>query len=577
MIVALRSVRRQKHLSALLLAVLIVALALRLLPIGEKERARSETEVQTTSYYALTCNGVPMLYFQNIANDTTATGGATSAKTIVATQERHRAYWINQLPVLPSCYGHLLMKSPKGASFVTGYNNDRIHRFLRRQHHCIDDEIAGLQTQRNELRYYMRVHNVSDYGYNQIADHAKNVDQRIDSLENLLGRIDTLMRAKNLKIKFVMRYKTTLGKKNTECNKVGDGPDGTTIVQTTSHLSPLFLNTRLTASTAGKAFQEKGDIAAKAKKGTMAFLKGIYTGETKGGKPNGYGKYETTDGTYYEGHWKDGKRDGFGFYSAPHEYLQVGTWKKDVFKGERLTYTADRIYGIDISRHQHDQKGKVYPIDWARLRITSLGKLSEKEVSGKVDYPVTFIYIKSTEGTTVYNNYYAADYRQARAHGIHTGSYHFFSTLSPAREQAAFFLKKSYLKKGDLPPVLDVEPLPSQIQKMGGTKRLFSEVRTWLRIVEKRTGRKPILYINQMFVNKYLDEAPDIEDNYLVWIARYGEYKPNVKLKYWQLSPDGGVRGIRGDVDINVFNGFAPQFADFLSRHAIGPLPSPPR
>ena len=93
-------------------------------------------------------------------------------------------------------------------------------------------------------------------------------------------------------------------------------------------------------------------------------------------------------------------------------------------------------------------------------------------------------------------------------------------------------------------------------------------MRTWLATVHRRTGLRPILYTNQLFINKYLDLAPDIEDNYLVWIARYGQYKPNVKLIYWQLSPDGRVKGVHGDVDINVFNGYRNQYGDFLTRHA---------
>ena len=61
--------------------------------------------------------------------------------------------------------------------------------------------------------------------------------------------------------------------------------------------------------------------------------------------------------------------------------------------------------------------------------------------------------------------------------------------------------------------------------------------------------------------------AEDLGDNYLVWIARYGQYKPNIKLAYWQLSPDGKVRGIQGDVDINVFNGYRNKYEAFLERH----------
>ena len=63
--------------------------------------------------------------------------------------------------------------------------------------------------------------------------------------------------------------------------------------------------------------------------------------------------------------------------------------------------------------------------------------------------------------------------------------------------------------------------------------------------------------------------APDLGDNYHIWIARYGEYKPNFKLAYWQLSPDGKVRGIHSDVDINVFNGYRNQYEEFLKTSLL--------
>ena len=162
-----------------------------------------------------------------------------------------------------------------------------------------------------------------------------------------------------------------------------------------------------------------------------------------------------------------------------------------------------------------------------------------------------------------------SDYRAAKRHGIHCGAYHFFSTLSSGKAQAAYFIRHTRFEKGDFPPVLDVEPFPSQIKRMGGTKALFTEVRAWLQAVERRVGVKPILYISQIFVNKYLPEAPDLMENYNVWIARYGEYKPDVHLVIWQLSPDGRVSGIKGDVDINVFNGYQDHYEDFLQNERI--------
>lgn len=304
--------------------------------------------------------------------------------------------------------------------------------------------------------------------------------------------------------------------------------------------------------------------------GSRRDTSGIYNGHMdRHGVAQGHGTQLTAAGEFYEGKWLNDRRTGFGFALAPHKYLQAGEWRDDIYRGERLVYTSERIYGIDISKYQHEIGKKKYTIDWPNLRITHLGTLSKKTISGRVDYPVSFLYIKSTEGTTVLNKYYQADYRAARKHGLHVGTYHFFSTTTPADAQAAHFIKHSLFSKGDLPPVLDLEPYPSQIAKMGGPEAMWTRVRTWLNIVERRTGVRPILYISQIFVNKYLPLAPDIKQNYHVWIARYGEYKPDIKLSYWQLSPDGRVRGIHGEVDINVFNGYQDVFNEFLRTSLI--------
>lgn len=266
---------------------------------------------------------------------------------------------------------------------------------------------------------------------------------------------------------------------------------------------------------------------------------------------------------------ENGERNGWGFSIAPKKPLRVGEWKADKYKGERLVYTSQRIYGIDISKYQHGKGKKKYPIDWKRLRITHLGTISKKTVNGNVNFPIRYIYIKSTEGKSIVNPFYKKDYNDARKHGYHVGTYHFFSTRSSAVEQANHFLRHSHIRRGDFPPVLDLEPFPSQIKQMGGPAVLFARVRTWLRLVERATGVKPILYISQMFVNRYLPLAPDLKHDYLVWIARYGEYKPDIHLVYWQLCPDGRVAGIHGTVDINVFNGYQNAFDKFAKNEAV--------
>ena len=276
----------------------------------------------------------------------------------------------------------------------------------------------------------------------------------------------------------------------------------------------------------------------------------------------GMGTYRAVDGQYYYGEWLSNKRHGWGFASHSGKMILSGVWRKNRFRGERMVYTQDRVYGIDISRYQHEVKGRVHPIDWNRLRITYLAK--DRPVQGEVDYPVSYVYIKSTQGDNIINRYYQNDSRQARKRGIPVGSYHFFSTKVSGARQAEYFLKHTNIQPDDLPPMLDVEPSNHRVAKMGGDKELVRQMKIWLNIVEKATGKRPLIYSYQKFIDEHLAEADDLLQDYPVWVARYGEYKPYYRLLHWQLSPTGRVTGIEGEVDINVYNGTKEQFRYYL-------------
>lgn len=382
---------------------------------------------------------------------------------------------------------------------------------------------------KGELEYYLKRHNVVDEGFDMVARYAEQGDSTLSSYMPL-GRITPLGFYYNKGVK-----------------RQGKGI-------TRDSLGRIIIGT----------WQADTLVS-----GIRIDSAGIYAGQFNHClQAEGHGTYRSTDGSFYEGHWHENMREGFGFHVSSSN-LRAGIWKTDRFLGERMHYTGDRIYGIDISRYQHEQRRRVFPITWKLLRITNLGKKAKRPVLDKVDYPVSFVYIKATEGISIRNRYFAGDYNDARKHKIPVGAYHFFRTQMKGRLQAKHFLSHARLSKGDLPPVLDIEPTDKQIAKAGGPEAMFREIREWLSIVEKRAGTRPILYVNQGFVRKYLDAAPDLKQNYLVWIARYGVYKPDVHLALWQLSADGHVTGIRSEVDINVFNGYAGQWEEFLREETV--------
>ena len=523
------------------------------------------------------------------------------------------ANFMNSFTLLPSCRGQLAAAYNSSLS-RNKYLDAQAESVFKEKIDSLDSLYADSHWKVGELTYYIHSHSPQDLGYNRICAYAAQETQLsnsskklLDSLHHVKSQGDSLHHTRKEagrlqlihQVSYRAFYLNEAGKMVSEpCKLLGKlkGFDTSDAYRfqlesktTPAGVRPIYPQLAASlATTHGSTLRKYIDFDLRIDslgyyKGTIDSLK----------QPDGYGIWQGYDGDHYEGGWKNGQREGWGFSISSKKPLHVGEWKNDRYKGERLIYSSERIYGIDISKYQHEEDKVVrttkivkrgrrrkkvtvnkvikhrYSIDWSRLRINHLGSISRKTVSGNVDFPIRFIYIKSTEGASLVNPYYKKDYSDAHAHGYRVGTYHFFSTRTPAAEQANFFLRHSHIRKGDFPPVLDVEPLPSQIANMGGTGVLFARIRTWLRLVERATGVKPILYVSQTFVNRYLSRAPDLKRNYQVWIARYGEYKPDIHLVYWQLCPDGRVAGIHGHVDINVFNGYKEAYDKFSMNETI--------
>lgn len=195
------------------------------------------------------------------------------------------------------------------------------------------------------------------------------------------------------------------------------------------------------------------------------------------------------------------------------------------------------VHGIDISHYQNE-------IDWKQLRKSQYNQ-----------YPIRFIYIKATEGGSLFDAAFEQNFDSARVNGFIRGAYHYFNPDGNADEQADFFISKVQLTEGDLPPVLDVE-------KRGGntSEQLRTKVKKWLNRVERHYGIKPILYTSYKFKTRYLTDS--LLDTYPYWIAHY--YVDSVQYKgkwtFWQHTDVGKLPGISERVDLNVYNGRLDEF-----------------
>ena len=195
-------------------------------------------------------------------------------------------------------------------------------------------------------------------------------------------------------------------------------------------------------------------------------------------------------------------------------------------------YPEGDVRGIDISHYQET-------IDWDALAESTLHGV-----------PVSFVFIKATEGKTIIDECFTRNFSEARRHGILRGAYHVYSTLSSPQEQARFFCNVVGLKDNDIVPILDVEGLGTD-----SPEHIQTGILDWMNLVEKHYGVTPILYTSYNFRTTYLTD-PQF-DRYPYWIAHY--YIKNLaytgRWAFWQHTDVGKVGGVKGYVDVNVFNG----------------------
>jgi Lyzozyme M1 (1,4-beta-N-acetylmuramidase) len=193
-----------------------------------------------------------------------------------------------------------------------------------------------------------------------------------------------------------------------------------------------------------------------------------------------------------------------------------------------------KVHGIDVSRYQ----GK---INWKELENMSDGRDNVK---------ISFAYLKATEGRSIQDPLFKANWDNIAKSNILRGAYHFFIATRSPQEQAQNFIKHVQLKKGDLPPVLDIEHIGNQ-----SAAKLKENVKIWLTLIENHYGMKPIIYTNIDFYENYLNDK-EIR-KYPLWIAHYYKKKPKMGEPWimWQHSDQGEISGIKEKIDFNVFNG----------------------
>lgn len=203
----------------------------------------------------------------------------------------------------------------------------------------------------------------------------------------------------------------------------------------------------------------------------------------------------------------------------------------DVRNFQVLDKHEGKAIGLDLSEYQ----GK---IKWSKVDT-----LENK-------YPVNFVFIRATVGDDRQDRQFKENWLGAKKNNIIRGAYHYYRPNENSLDQAALFIKTVSLSKGDLPPVLDIEKLP----KNQSMERLKVGLKRWLKTVEEHYKVKPIIYTGERYYDDFLKEE---FSEYLFWIANYNFYREEIDENwlFWQFTEKASVSGIKGNVDVNIYNG----------------------
>lgn len=235
--------------------------------------------------------------------------------------------------------------------------------------------------------------------------------------------------------------------------------------------------------------------------------------------------------TVYE--YKDGFLYYLGFKTDKHiEDLSKEDRKiADIRIYEVLQNHENNAFGFDVSEYQ------------SKIQWDSISNLED-------EFEMSFVFIRATAGKDRKDARFDENWKNAKKNNFIRGAYHYYRPNENSLLQADNFIKTVKLQKGDLPPVLDIEKLP----KSQSIDSLKVGLRRWLTKVEKHYKVKPIIYSGESY---YKDFLKDEFSEYPFWIANYNLWRNNIDedWQFWQFSEKAKIEGIKGLVDVNVYNG----------------------
>ncbi len=166
---------------------------------------------------------------------------------------------------------------------------------------------------------------------------------------------------------------------------------------------------------------------------------------------------------------------------------------------------------------------------------------------------VDFIFLRATHGLKLDKSFNTL-YKKAVRSNVRVGAYHFFRFDIDGEAQANNFMRSIKGKVFEFPVVIDVEQHGNS--KTISNKTVVSRLKTMVKLLEKN-GYKVMFYTNKHGYTNYIKPS---FPKYPLWICSFTDPPTDAMWEFWQFSHTGKIKGIKGNIDLDTYNGSKKKF-----------------
>lgn len=196
-----------QSLPAVLAAIALIIYGLSFLPFSVERMKRASALIEYVSYYELKAGGKTVAWLKALDDSGMPETISLPDETTATNKSFIAGCWVNEYPFIPSCKGLIITTNPDSTACSTPMADDRKAReIIRRKSEKLTGTIKALNKKREELDYYLTVHNVNDDGYNTMADYADIIRKRKEHAGKIQQALHDALKKQRLSIRLTQKY-----------------------------------------------------------------------------------------------------------------------------------------------------------------------------------------------------------------------------------------------------------------------------------------------------------------------------------------------------------------------------------